>query len=93
MGDPGFPIGGAEPLGGANLQRGHFSAKMYAKTKELDPVGGGGGTCRRHPPRSANDYLFHYLLREVTLCNVDCRPRSSCWSSASYLKVNKIPVY
>ena len=34
--DPGFPVGG----GGANLQRGHFSAKMYAKTKELDLVGG-----------------------------------------------------
>ena len=26
--------------GGADLQRGHFSAKTYAKTKELDPVGG-----------------------------------------------------
>ena len=38
-----FPLGGAEPLGGADLQCGHFLAKMYAKTKELDPVGGGGG--------------------------------------------------
>ena len=35
--DPGFPVGG-----GADLRRGHFSAKTYAKTKELDPVGGGG---------------------------------------------------
>ena len=26
---------------GANLQGGHFSAKMYAKTKELGPVGWG----------------------------------------------------
>ena len=35
-----FPLGGAKLLGGTNLQRGHFLAKMYAKTKELDPVGG-----------------------------------------------------
>ena len=34
--------GGADPLGGANLRHIHFSAKMYAKTKEMDPVGGGG---------------------------------------------------
>ena len=41
--DPGFPVGG-----GANLQRVHFSAKTYAKTKEIDPVG--GGARRRRPP-------------------------------------------
>ena len=29
------------PLGGANLRRVHFLAKTYAKTKEIDPVGGG----------------------------------------------------
>ena len=40
--DPGFPVGGVPSrLGGANLQRGYFLAKMYAKMKELDPVGGG----------------------------------------------------
>ena len=43
--DPGFPVGGVD------LQHGRFSAKMYAKTKELGPVGGRApGT----PPRSAN---------------------------------------
>ena len=31
--------GGADPLGGANLRHVHFSAKTYAKTKEIDPVG------------------------------------------------------
>ena len=36
--DPGFPVGG----GAADLRRGYFLAKTYAKTKELDPVGGGG---------------------------------------------------
>ena len=40
--DPGFPVGGgAGPLGGGtDLQHVHFSAKTYAKTKEIDPVGG-----------------------------------------------------
>ena len=42
--DPGFPIGGG---GGTDLRCGHFSVKTCVKTKELDPVGGGGGrgTC------------------------------------------------
>ena len=40
--DPGFPVGGADPLGGggSDLRRWSFSAKMYAKTKELGTVGG-----------------------------------------------------
>ena len=33
--------GGRRAIGGANLRHGHFLAKMYVKTKELDPVGGG----------------------------------------------------
>ena len=37
--DPGFPVGG------------HFLVKMYAKTKELGPM---GGVRRARPPRSAN---------------------------------------
>ena len=46
--DPGFLVGGgAEPLGGTDLQHKHFSVKMNAKMKELDPVG--GGTCRQRP--------------------------------------------
>ena len=52
--DPGFPVGGgggADPLGGggASLRRIHFLAKMYVKTKEIDPVGGGGGGRRGAP--------------------------------------------
>ena len=40
--------------GGVDLQYGHFSVKMYAKTKELGPIGGRApGT--PPPPRSAND--------------------------------------
>ena len=39
--DPGFPVGGVDPLEGAvDLRCGCFLAKMYAKMKELGPVGG-----------------------------------------------------
>ena len=53
--DPGFSIGGAWTHfgGGFGLQRGHFSVKMYAKMKELGPV---GGRAPAPPPRSACDY-------------------------------------
>ena len=34
--------------GGVDLRRGHFSVKMYAKTKELGPIG--GGACPAHAP-------------------------------------------
>ena len=37
--------------GGTNLQRIHFSAKTYAKTKEIDPV---VGRAPAVPPGSAN---------------------------------------
>ena len=41
MVDPGFPVGGVDLLeGGVDPRYGHFSAKMYVKTKELGPVGG-----------------------------------------------------
>ena len=53
--DPGFPVGGAPThCGGADLQRIHFLAKTYAKTKEMDPVGGGGALASSVPPGSAN---------------------------------------
>ena len=40
MADPGFPVGGRAPIGGMDLQRGCFLVKMYAKMKELGPIGG-----------------------------------------------------
>ena len=44
--DPGFPVGGHGIVsGGVDLQRRRFSVKMYVKTKELGPVGGGGDAC------------------------------------------------
>ena len=47
--DPGFSVGGGvDPFwGGFGLQRGHFSVKMYAKTKKLGPV---GGAMHQHAP-------------------------------------------
>ena len=64
MADLGFPIGGgADPLGGANLQCIHFPVKTYAKTKEIDPVGGGGRRrCPLDPPmtlRNPHSYEVH----------------------------------
>ena len=56
MADRGFPVGGCAPVGGGggvDLRCGNFSVKMYAKTKELGPIG--GGVCPAcPPPRSAN---------------------------------------
>ena len=51
--DPGFPVGGRAPVrGGVDLRRGHFSVKMYVKTKELGPIGGtrAPGTPPPDPP-------------------------------------------
>ena len=45
--DPGFPVGG-----GVDLRCRCFSPKMYAKMKELGPI---GAVRRARPPRSAND--------------------------------------
>ena len=55
--DPGFSVGGADPLGGADLQRVHFLVKTNAKTKEMDPV---GGRRRRplDPPTHGNKFNF-----------------------------------
>ena len=44
--------------GGMDLQCGHFSSKMYAKTKELGPV---GGACA---PRSANVSHLYNTMRD-----------------------------
>ena len=45
MADPGYSVeGGANPTGSSpDVQRGHFSAKTYAKTKQENwvPLGGG----------------------------------------------------
>ena len=40
--------------GGVDLRRGHILVKMYAKMKELGPMGGGAACTGHAPPRSAN---------------------------------------
>ena len=47
-----FPLGGANLLGGTDLQHICFSAKTHAETKELDPVGRGvhTGSAPLDPP-------------------------------------------
>ena len=51
MADPGFPVGGHAPVrGGVDLRRRHFFPKMYAKTKELGPIGGARRTRPLDPP-------------------------------------------
>ena len=53
--DPRIPVGGgrAPVREGVDLRHGHFSVKMYAKMKELGPIGGRApGTL---PPRSTNE--------------------------------------
>ena len=44
--DRGFPVGGGDPLGAVDLRRGHFSAKVFAKMKELDIVARGYALAR-----------------------------------------------
>ena len=49
-----------------DLQRGHFLVKMYAKMKELGPI---GGVCPACPPRSANG-IYHLILKlGIWRCN------------------------
>ena len=64
--DLGFSVGGGgvDPFwGGFGLQHGHSSVKMYAKMKELGPV---GGACTGMPPRSAYGIDSFYELLAIT---------------------------
>ena len=59
MADPGFPVGGD-----ADLQCTCFSAKLFAKMKELDPVGGWGvrRRCPLDPPMECTQTLARNLI-------------------------------
>ena len=79
MADPGFPIGGCAPLWGAmDLQCGCFLVKMYAKMKELGPIG--GGMCPAHPPRSTNDN--HLNITKLDVLNVLLQSHVVRWGGA-----------
>ena len=73
--DPGFSVGGCGPiLGGFGFQRGHLSVKMYAKMKELGPV---GGPVLAPPPQISLCSGFAHLLLwtyvSVTLDSSGCQ--------------------
>ena len=53
--DPGFPVGGGNPVGGSNVRHRHFSGKISAKMKELGLMREGGKVvcangCPLNPP-------------------------------------------
>ena len=54
MADPGFPVGEGMHLlgGGMDLRHRHFLMKMYAKMKELGPIGG------MHPPPQIRQCVY-----------------------------------
>ena len=62
--------------GGANLRRVHFSAKTYAKMKEIDPVGGAHWWCPLDPPmiQSTINYIKH--LSSKLFCSSKFSPKS-----------------
>ena len=63
-----FRRGGRGPiLGGFGLQRRHFSVKMYAKTKELGPV---GGACAWHAPLDPPMQCF--IIQDIDSWSVLC---------------------
>ena len=85
--DPGFPVGGgANPLGGANLQSVHFSAKTYAKTKEMDPVG--GGHVPAVPPLDPPIILHNFSLAAVKLAETFQTGKNS-YVYSSVCKLNR----
>ena len=58
-----FPLVGAlSHWGGTNLQHRCFSAKMYVKTKELDPVGERAGSNPLDPPMVSTKMCPHWRL-------------------------------
>ena len=57
--DPGFPVGGCTRWGGVDLRHGHFSVKMYAKTKELGPMGGVRPVRPLDPPMTTLQWRSH----------------------------------
>ena len=60
--------GGVDPLGGVDLRCGCFLPKMYAKTKELGPVGGMHWACPLDLPMLIVRINTLYTARQLCLC-------------------------
>ena len=56
-------------LGGMDPRHGHFSAKMYAKTKELGPMGSVGPARHLDPPMLfvAEVFISHLYTSNLTV--------------------------
>ena len=91
--DPGFPVGDADLIGGANSQSSYVSKNLYVKIKESGPLGG------HIPPGSANG-LYHCIQWETVeqvkvylsiLCLVELTPYIFLWMfDCVWLYQNKI---
>ena len=90
---PGFSVGGGvDPFrGGFGLQCGHFSVKMYVKTKELGPVGG----VHRHAPLDPPMNRQHCLAQcnsATSYCSLLCvlvsKPQLTIFPSELMIAIN-----
>ena len=82
-----FLRGGRAPIrGDVVLRRGHFPVKMYAKTKELGPIGGGVRPAR--PPRSSN-VCGMYHIQTYTINSVSFTI-DNLWQEIVLITVHKI---
>ena len=59
--DPGLPVGGA-----VDLRCGHFSVKMYAKMKELGPMGGVRRARPLDPPMYSDLYSITFIQAQAS---------------------------
>ena len=71
--DPGFPVGGRAPVRGRGPPTWALLVKMYAKTKELGPIGGRApGTPPLDPPMLR--YTYSEICGSPICCTADvCR--------------------
>ena len=65
MADPGFPIGGADFVGGANSRGGYVSKNLYVKTKESGPLGGRTPAAPLDPPMTVADEIKCTLMFDM----------------------------
>ena len=85
MADPGFPVGGRQPLrGGIDSEVVTFRKFYMSKRKNLDPWGG-GGAAPGMPSRSANargyTHTTHTELFFILNCPLQCKNGKNSYTS------------
>ena len=81
--DPGFSLG-ASRWGGTNFLHGRFLAKKYAKTKELDPVGGSAPAA----PSTlgfANGLVYLNFVLKMLISSVCVRDEGDIYGNIEFL--------